>query len=74
MADERTSTDVRQDAQAALELDMTQRSVEQEMLVKGDAVKLETRHEQEANAREPEVSQKKRKLVSQTSTKAGRRA
>ena len=48
-----TSTDVLQDAQAALN--------EQEMLAKGDAIKLETRQEQEKSPREPEASPKKKK-------------
>ena len=60
-----TSTDVRQDAQAALESDNTRRDcrarVEQEMLAKGDAIKLETRQEQEGNPKDPEASPKKRK-------------
>ena len=35
--------------------------IEQDMLAKGDAIKLETRQEQEGNPRQPEASSKKRK-------------
>ena len=49
--------------------------VEQEMLDKGDAIKLKTCEKQEEIVRELDVSLKKRgKLVNQMSTQAGRRA
>ena len=65
-----TSTDVLQDAQVVLELGR----IEQKMVDKGDAIKLETFGNQEEIAQKPDVNLKKRKLVSQTSIKAERQA
>ena len=60
------STDVRQDAQAVLELDHTQKIAEQELnkkyWIKCDATKVETREKQEEIVKEPDVSLKKRKI------------
>ena len=60
------SSDVLQDAQAALDLGSTQRSAEQEVNKKwwaeGDAIKLETSGNQEEIVQEPDVSLQKRKI------------
>ena len=53
---------LRQGAQVVLELGSTQRSAEQEMVNKGDAIKLETTGNQEEIVPEPDVGLKKKNV------------
>ena len=59
------STDVRQDAQAVLELDhrkIAEQELNEKYWIKGDATKVETREKLEEIVKEPDVSLKKRKI------------
>ena len=70
------STNVLLDAQVVLGLDNTEdcrARVEQEMVDKGDAIKLEASGNQEEIAQEPDASLQKRRIGDQIS-QAGRRA
>ena len=69
-----TSTDVLQDAQVVLEMGSTEECgarIEQEIVNKGDAIKLETSGNQAEIVQEPDVSLKKRKMIGEPDINPG---